>query len=329
MLVTVGVAERLRRQVVALEIEGSNPSVHPILSQRDSILLKHSFASIPFAALAVAALALTLAACGGGDSDQTSRIVDRLLTSGQVEDTQVQTFVGEMPADLPWELPRYPGSEVLASFVLEQTGSSAYFIMLDSDDASDEILQFYEGALNEDPWQVEGSTSSTQTMALQFSKVDDANVTGGMAVDSLPEGGSGIVVSVEQAKEASASAEPFKLEASRPLPPNFPSDVPLYPDSTVTETTWLRSPGGVDFLVTFLTTDAQEDVMGFYREDFSGRGFTVTDEESSGFELTLSFTDPATGELSGSVTADTFAEDAAYTQVSLQVHVGSAQGDGN
>ena len=28
----VGVAERLRRQVVALEIEGSNPSVHPIPS---------------------------------------------------------------------------------------------------------------------------------------------------------------------------------------------------------------------------------------------------------------------------------------------------------
>ena len=316
---------------MALEIEGSNPSVHPILCQRDSILLKHSFASIPFAALAVAALALALAACGGGgDDDQTNRIVSRLLTSGQVEDTQVQTFVGEMPADLPWELPRYPGSEVLASFVLEQTGSSAYFIMLDSDDASDEILQFYEGALNEDPWQVEGSTSSTQTMALQFSKVDDANVTGGMAVDGLPDGGSGIVVSVELVNETNASEEePFELEASRPLPSNFPSDVPLYPDSTVTETTWLRSPGGVDFLVTFLTTDAQEDVMGFYREDFSGRGFTVTDEESSGFELTLSFTDPATGELAGSMTADTFAEDAAYTQASLQVHVGSAQGDGN
>jgi hypothetical protein len=31
-LILVGVAERLRRQVVALEIEGSNPSVHPILS---------------------------------------------------------------------------------------------------------------------------------------------------------------------------------------------------------------------------------------------------------------------------------------------------------
>src|SRR4030042_71767 len=84
MLVAVGVAERLRRQVVALEIEGSNPSVHPTFSQRDSILLKHSFASIPFAALAAAALALALAACGGGDGDQTSRIVERLLPSGQV-----------------------------------------------------------------------------------------------------------------------------------------------------------------------------------------------------------------------------------------------------
>ena len=31
ILILVGVAERLRRQVVALEIEGSNPSVHPIL----------------------------------------------------------------------------------------------------------------------------------------------------------------------------------------------------------------------------------------------------------------------------------------------------------
>jgi hypothetical protein len=30
--IAVGVAERLRRQVVALEIEGSNPSVHPIPS---------------------------------------------------------------------------------------------------------------------------------------------------------------------------------------------------------------------------------------------------------------------------------------------------------
>jgi hypothetical protein len=38
MLILVGVAERLRRQVVALEIEGSNPSVHPILSVVDPLI---------------------------------------------------------------------------------------------------------------------------------------------------------------------------------------------------------------------------------------------------------------------------------------------------
>jgi hypothetical protein len=290
--------------------------------------LKHFLLRIIFAALAAAALALALAACGGGggDGDQTGRIVERLLTSGQEEGTKVRTFVGELPAGLPWEIPSYPGSTVLASFVMEQPEGSTYFIMLDSDDAPDQILQFYESALDEDPWQVEGTISSSQVMALQFSEVDDANVSGGLSVDNLAEGGSGIVVSVQELEEASTpEAKPFELGASRPLPSNFPSDVPLYPDSTVTDTTWLRSPGGVDFLVTFLTTHAPKDVNDFYRTEFTDRGFTVTDETGSGSALVLSFTNPA-GDLTGTVTADTFGEDAAYTQVDIQLHVGSSQG---
>ena len=35
----VGVAERLRRQVVALETEGSNPSVHPNSPRRNCLLV--------------------------------------------------------------------------------------------------------------------------------------------------------------------------------------------------------------------------------------------------------------------------------------------------
>ena len=42
-MILVGVAERLRRQVVALEIEGSNPSVHPTPS-----LLKYRPVEVPF-----------------------------------------------------------------------------------------------------------------------------------------------------------------------------------------------------------------------------------------------------------------------------------------
>ena len=293
--------------------------------------MKRTFIRTLPAAVAAAVLALALGACGGGGGDdQTGRIVERLLTSGQQEEATVGTFVGEMPADLPWELPRYPGSELLASFVVKQQAQSTYFIMLDSDDSSDQILQFYEGAFDEDPWQVEGVISSPDAMALQFSKVDDANVTGGLGVDGLAQGGNSIVVSIEKVEEASQTEEPFELGDSRPLPSGFPSEVPVYPDSTVTDTTWLRSPGGMDFLVAFLTTSAQEDVVGFYRQEFTGLGFTVTDEPSSGsdFAQTLSFVDAA-GQLQGSVTADVFAEDAAYTNVNIQLHVGSTQGDGN
>jgi hypothetical protein len=291
--------------------------------------LKHPLPRLFLACLLAAGFTLGFAGCGGG-GDQTERIVDRLLTSAQDQNTQVSTFVGKVPPDMPWELPRYAGSKVLASFVLDQAGQSTYFIMLDSDDAAADVLQFYEGAFDEDPWQVEGFISGREAMAIQFSKIDDANVSGGLSVDDLSEGGSGIALSVQRIDESGAQEpKPFELGASRPLPPNFPSDVPLYPDSTVTDTTWLRSPGGVEFLVTLLTTDAQADVIDFYRGEFADRGFTVADEAGEGSAVVLSFGQPATGGLQGRLTADVFQEDAAYTQVDIQLQVSSVQGEGN
>ena len=291
--------------------------------------MKHPLPLLFVAWLATGVLALAFAGCGGG-GDQTERIVERLLTSGQEQDTQVRTFVGEMPSEMPWDVPRYPGSKILASFVLEQAGQSTYFIMLDSDDAAADVLNFYEGAFDEDPWQVEGFISGREAMAIQFSKIDDANVSGGLSVDVLSKGGSGVTLSVQRIEESGAQEdEPFELEASRPLPSTFPSEVPLYPGATVTDTTWLRSAGAVEFLVTLLTADAQDDVIEFYRGEFTDRGFTVVDEAGEGFAIVLSFSEPATGELEGRLTTDVFQEDAAYTQVDIQLRVGSAQGDGN
>jgi hypothetical protein len=291
--------------------------------------LKHPLPLLFLAWLAAAVFALPSTGCGGG-GDQTERIVERLLTSGQDQDTQVRTFVGEMPPEMPWDVPRYPGSKILASFVLEQAGQSTYFVMLDSDDAADDVLQFYEEAFDEDPWQVEGSISSREAMAIQFSKADDANVSGGLGVDSLRDGGSGISLSVQQIEDSGTQeAKPFELGASQPLPSAFPSDVPLYPGATVTETTWLRSAGGVQFLVTLLTTDAREDVIQFYRGELTGRGFTVADEPGQGSAIVLSFSEPATGALEGRLTADVFQEDAAYTRVDIQLQVGSGRGGSN
>lgn len=291
--------------------------------------MKHPPPPLFLALLATALSTLAFAGCGG-DGDQTGRIVERLLASGQDQDTQVRTFVGKMPSEMPWDVPRYPGSKILASFVLEQAGQSTYFVMLDSDDAAADVLQFYEGAFDEDPWQVEGFISSSEAMAIQFSKIDDANVSGGLSVDDLSEGGSGVSLSVQLIEDSGAQEEePFELEASRPLPSTFPDDVPLYPGATVTDTTWLRSSGAVEFLVTLLTTHAQEDVIEFYRGELADRGFTVVDEAGEGFAVVLSFSEPATGELEGRLTADVFQEDAAYTRVDIQLRVGSGRGGSN
>jgi hypothetical protein len=291
--------------------------------------LKHPLPLLLLAWLATAVFALAFAGCGG-DSDQTQRIVERLLESGQDQGTQVRTFVGEMPSEMPWDVPRYPGSKILASFVLEESGQSTYFVMLDSDDAADDVLQFYEEAFDEDPWQVEGFISSSEAMAIQFSKIDDANVSGGLSVDGLREGGSGVSLSVQRIEDSGVQEdEPFELGASRPLPSAFPSDVPLYPGATITDTTWLRSAGAVEFLVTLLTTDAQEDIIEFYRGELADRGFTVADEAGEGFAVVLSFSEATTGELEGRLTADVFQQDAAYTQVDIQLRVSSARGGSN
>lgn len=291
--------------------------------------MKHPPLLVFVASLAPVVFALAFAGCGGG-GDQTERIVERLLTSGQDQGTQVRTFVGEMPSGMPWDVPRYPGSEILASFVLEQVGQSTYFVMLDSDDAATDVLQFYEEVFDEDPWQVEGFISGREAMAIQFSKIDDANVVGGLSVDNLPEGGSGVALSLQSIDESGAQEEePFELGPSRPLPSAFPSDIPLYPGAAVTDTTWLRSAGGVEFLVTLLTTDAQEDVIEFYKEEFADRGFAVADEAGQGFALVISFVEPSTGELEGRLTADIFQEDSAYTRVDIQLRVGSGRGGSN
>lgn len=291
--------------------------------------MKHPFPLLFLVWSATAVFALAFVGCGGG-GDQTERIVERLLTSGQDQSTQVQAFVGKMPSGIPWDLPRYPDSKILASFILNEAGQSTYFVMLDSDDAAADILQFYQEAFDEDPWQVEGFISSSEAMAVQFSKIDDANVSGGLAVDDLPEGGSGVSLSIQRIEDSGAQEEqPFELGASRPLPSNFPSDVPLYPDATVTDVTWLRSAGGVEFLITLLTTDAQEDVVEFYRGELANRGFTVADEAGEGSAVVLSFSEPTTGELEGRLTADVFQQDAAYTRIDIQLRVSSGQGGSN
>ncbi len=274
---------------------------------------------------------LCAAACGGegGDNERVAGILSRMLALGQPAGASVEHFAGRLPDDMPVELPAaYPGSTLVASLRQVYEEDVVYFIVLDTADPPPDVLQYYEGVFSEDPWQVEATSSTEELTALQFSKIDDADIAGAVAVnESVEEGGrSSIFVSLEVVSGAGdAQEEPFQLGAGRPLPRDFPSDIPIYDGSTVIATAYVRSPGNQDFLITFLSQDSQDTVIDYYREEFQARGWTVEDEPTESFATSISFQDSASPEISGTVSADVFAEEEDYTQVGIQLRVASGR----
>jgi hypothetical protein len=280
-----------------------------------------------FLALAVLPVA---AACGseGGDNERVAGIVSRMLALGQPAGASVQHFAGRLPDDMPVELPSYPGSTLMASLRYVLGEDAVYFIVLDTVDSPDDVLQYYEGVFSEDPWQVEATSSTEELTALQFSKVDDANMSGAVAVNQSLDGDarSSIFMSLEVLSGAGEEeGEPFQLGASRPLPRDFPSDIPIYEGSTVIATAYVRSSGNQDFLVTFLSQDSQDEVIDYYRKEFEGRGWSVADQSSEEFAVSISFQDSTSPEVSGTVSADVSPEEEDYTQVQMQLRVASGR----
>ena len=281
--------------------------------------------------LALAVLPV-VAACGGedgdGDNERVAGVVSRILALGQPAGASVQHFAGRLPDDMPVELPSYPGAALMASLRHVVSDDAVYFIVLDTGDSPDDVLQYYEEAFSEDPWQVEAASSTEELTALQFSKVDDANISGAVAVNQSLEGDgrSSIFMSLEVISGAGEEEEePFQLGASRPLPHDFPSDIPIYDGSTVIATAYVRSPGNQDFLITFLSQDPQDEVIEYYRQEFEDKGWSVADEPGEGFATSISFQDSASPEISGTVSADVFPEEGDYTQVGMQLRLASGR----
>ena len=278
--------------------------------------------------LALLAVAAAAGACGGdGDGDgnkQAEQVIGKLLEVGQSPGTTAEVMIGKLPADLPPGLPDYPGASLIGSTVTTDAGQKVISVLRETADPLDNVILFYEDALEQDPWQVVISTSQESLAALQFSNLDDANLVGTVIVqNSADKERCTILLSVQVAGEA-PSPQPFELGASKPLPRGFPAEMPLYPDMTVTETAWGRSADATEFQVNFLTKGSPQDVIAFYRNDFqSSGGWTITEAPSQGTAVGISFEHTAGGQTwSGSISADAFAEDPTYTQTSLQLRIG-------
>ncbi len=299
----------------------------------------------PLLSLLISALlSLALAGCAGDDGSQTADIIHRLLVAAGADGAGgLESFAGRLPEDLPVAPPLYPGAALIVSSrqpapqgdfgggaVLEEPGGETpypllFFIVLDTADTREEVFAFYEEALDEDPWQMEASVSTSGLDTLQFLYVDDPDIAG--AVSIAPGGGDGrvsILISLQDAGAVREEQPPFKLTASLPLPKEFPQDVPLYRGAIITDGAFFRSPGDESFLIIFLTRDSQDQVIEFYRETFEELGWTVTEGSASGLTERINFRGER-GDIQGDVLADRFSEDRRYTEVSLRVQVNPAR----
>lgn len=278
---------------------------------------------------------LSLNACAGQGDDRTAGIIERLLQAAVLDDSGgMESFPGELPPDLPVELPLHPDAQVIVSNRQPAPVSDAqadetegepypllYFILLDTSRDRDQVLEFYEGVLDEDPWQLESSFSTELLDTLQFFNIDDADIAGAVSISHGGEDGrTSILISLQDAGAFVEEEPPFEPGESVALPKEFPPDMPLYPDATITGTAFFREPGSESFLLIFLTTDSQDEVIEFYREEFDRRFWTVLAGDATGLEERLDFRD-AEDSIQGDVLADRSPSSRLYTEVRIQIQI--------
>lgn len=289
-------------------------------------------------AMLVGLIVYATAGNGGGGSDAAG-VLDGFIRLGPSGGEGIESYAGNPPPGYPSDMPQYPGSKIIVSFLIRSDQGNSYFVVYQTSDATDKVLSYFQEHLDDDPWQVEVSQASPEFSGVQFTRPDDADVQGDVSVNrSEIDNRTSIYVSYQDLTPSSRQAPPpdeFVLPASRALPPGFPNDVPIFKGkdtTTVTTTYFERGQGATSFYVSFLTKDSQDDVIDFYRAEFEKRGWTVTDSASSSlssFELSIDFKDGPRQELQGSVRADSFAEDADYTKVDLLLEVVASRGRGN
>ena len=292
----------------------------------------------------VLAASLLLAGCAGeGDDERAADLIHRMVVAARANDSgTVERFVGELPEGLPAEPPLYLDADLIVSSRIlglpiaaddEQADggeesapfTALYFIVLDTDDDRQDIFAFYQAALDEDPWQLDASASTREQDFLEFSKVDDLDIAGRVQIVPGEDGGrTSIFISLQDSGALAAEEPSFEPGANLPPPSRLPDEVPAYPGAIITSTAFQRATASESFLLIFLTTDSQDAVLAYYREEFDQLGWTMTEPEAVGSEKRLHFEDEA-GAIEGELIADRFLQDGQYTEVDLRIQVSFAQ----
>lgn len=293
-----------------------------------------SLPALLVAVLAGSLLAGLACAGGGGNNDETAALIHRLLlAAGTDQAGSLESFPGHLPPGLPVEPPQYPGAKLIVSSRQPAPVSSPadgatggdvaqpllYFIVLDTSDSRQDVYAFYEQTLDQDPWQLESSFSTPQLDTFQFFDVQDADIAGAVSIAAGGDDGrTSILISLQDAGAFLDEPPPYELRESLAVPQDFPEEIPLYAEATVTGSAFFREPDSQSFLLIFITLDTGSDVLDFYKEAFQAKGWTVQENEPSSLEERIEYRD-ADRTVTGEVFTNPFAPSRRYTEVHLRV----------
>lgn len=279
-------------------------------------------------AIAVGAIAWFAASAlsgGGGGGDRAEANVASVINAfsqGQGSDA-MRRYEGELPPGLPEDLPSYPGARVVSSLV-QITGEDAVFLIVyDTGASRDDVASELTQRFSDDPWQIDQGQENRDGTLRQFSRIDDADVSGIFLVaDSTGGDVTTIFVSVQAVSGAAdADISAFEPVASKALPEGFPSELPHYPDAIVIETMFQKGADANTFVASYIAQANTSKVLDRYRSELEDAGWTVGDgpaPEDGSDGQTLTFEDES-GDVTGNVIAATFAEDEDYTRIDVQV----------
>ncbi len=272
---------------------------------------------------------------GGGSSEA---VLDGFVRLSLAQGEDIDSYSGELPAGFPDDLPVMSGADLDGSFAIKSAEGTTFIVAYSVPDGKSDVYQYYLEAMDEDPWQIELSREADDFTGMQFSRPDSADIQGSITIShsDLDDRTAIFVFILDASLTSSGSSSDTPIPTtSRALPPGFPNDVPIYNGkdaSIVTDTYFQREAGQNAFLVSFLTKDADVDVMNYYTKEFQSRGWTVTDgvAEAGDFALIIEFDDgKSTMEVQGTIRADVYAADADYTEVSMIIQVSASRGRGN
>lgn len=269
-------------------------------------------------------IASSLSDSGGGGARTNANVASVINAFSQGQGGVVRRLEGELPIGFPGDVPSYPGARVVSALVSVTGDDVVYLVIYDTGDRLDDVASHFDDALSADPWQIDGAQDGRDSALRQFTKIDDADIEGLYLLAASKDADvTTIFLSVQVASGADdTEIEAFVPRVSKQLPEGFPDGIPAYPDAITIETGFSRTPQSTRYEVSLITKDSVSSVLAFFRNEFEGDGWTVTDADPSQSQLAdaeaITF-ESDDGSLSGGLVAGEFADDGNYTRVDLTV----------